>query len=66
MYIVKCDRCGKENEVKSLFPIFGENRPEFVPRYSIMETGNDGVRTITLCQDCEKDFDIWIKNYYIN
>lgn len=62
MFIVRCDRCGKENEMQNIYPVYGENKQGCVPKYSIMEFGNDGVRTITLCSDCENAFDMWIKN----
>lgn len=64
MYIIKCDRCGKEKEVKSLIPIFkpDSGMTTEMPKYSIMKMGEE-MQTITLCKECEVELDFWIHNY---
>ena len=64
MYIIKCDRCGKEKEIKSFLPIFKPDTEDTteIPKYSIMKTGEE-ISTITLCKECEAEFDFWIRNY---
>lgn len=62
MYIMKCDRCGKEKKIKSLLPIFGkEDDPRDGKKYSITTLGE--FREITLCQDCEAELEKWIEDY---
>lgn len=56
MYIVKCDRCGKEKTVKNILPVFGDDKPEHVPKYVISSFGEDGANTIYLCEKCEEEF----------
>lgn len=63
MYIIKCDRCGKEKTLKSLVPIYNQDKQEPVemPKYSIMKMGEE-IQTITLCKECEAEFDFWLHN----
>ena len=62
MYIMKCDRCGKEEKIKSMLPIFGkEDDPRGGKKYSIAALGE--FREITLCQDCEAALEKWIEDY---
>lgn len=61
MYIVKCDRCGKEKEVKGIFPGIGSEPLAYAPRYMISEFGQDGGRTICLCKDCEQALDSFLE-----
>lgn len=63
MYIMKCDRCGKEQKIKSILPIFGakEEAPTPGRKYSLMQL--DEFREITLCQDCEAALREWIEDY---
>lgn len=60
MYILKCDRCGKEKEIGSLLPMFEKNID--APKYMISVMGENGIKTITLCSDCEKAFEGFLKN----
>lgn len=64
MYIVKCDRCGKEKALKSLVPFYKLDlqEPAEMPKYSIMKMDEE-VQTITLCKECEAEFDFWVRNY---
>lgn len=64
MYIIKCDRCGKEKTLKNLVPFFKSDPQESVemPKYSIMKMGEE-IQTITLCKECEAEFDFWLGNY---
>lgn len=61
MYIAVCDRCGREKKIQSLLPVFGNKNKEDdkQPKYTIMSTG-DTASWIYLCENCEKDFDIWL------
>lgn len=60
MYIMKCDRCGKEQPIKTLIAFFGgEGDPRAALKYSITLREDGGVREITLCQDCEEWLDRW-------
>lgn len=67
MYIVKCDRCGKEKTLKNLVPFYKSEMPAPVetPTYSIVKMGEE-IQTITLCKDCEKEFDSWLNNYQLS
>lgn len=58
MFIIRCDRCGKEKTVNNLMPVFSPNqkKPACVQKYSILEIGEE-MKTITLCEKCEKDFE---------
>lgn len=65
MFIIRCDRCGKEKEIKSLIPEFRPDPPKQVeqvdmPKYSIMQIG-DEIRTISLCKQCEAKFELWLE-----
>ena len=64
MYIIKCDRCGKEKTLKNLVPFFKSDpqEPEEMPKYSIMKIGEE-IQTITLCKECEAEFEYWLHNY---
>lgn len=61
MYIMKCDRCGVEQEIKSILPFFGakEEAPTPGRKFSLMQL--DEFREITLCQDCEAALGEWIE-----
>lgn len=60
MYIMKCDRCGKEEKIKSMLPIFGQvDDQRSGKKYTITELGE--FREITLCQDCEAELEKWIE-----
>jgi hypothetical protein len=61
LFIIKCDRCGKEKTVNNLLPNFSQNQEEntHVQKYSILEIGQK-MKTITLCEECEKDFEIFL------
>ena len=64
MYIMKCDRCGKEQPIKTMLAFFGgEEDPRAALKYSITLRQDDGVREITLCQDCEAALEKWLKDY---
>lgn len=62
MYIMKCDRCGREQEIKSILPIFSakEEAPTPGRKFSLMQL--DEFREITLCQDCEAALEKWIED----
>lgn len=64
MYIIKCDRCGKEKTLNNLVPFYKleTQEPAETPIYSIVKMGKE-IQTITLCEDCEKEFDSWLNNY---
>ena len=49
MYIVKCDRCGKEKTLKNLVPFYTPEmqEPAETPMYSIVKMGKE-IQTITL------------------
>lgn len=59
MIIKKCDRCGNEEIIESIFPIFGE---KMTGGYSIMHFAGEGSKMITLCEKCEKDFTSFIND----
>ena len=61
MYIMKCDRCGAEQKIKSILPFFGAKEEAPMPgrKYSLMQL--DEFREITLCQDCEAELEKWIE-----
>ena len=62
MYIMKCDRCGKEEKIKSMLPIFGkEDDPRSGKKYGITALGE--FQEITLCPDCEAELEKWIEDY---
>lgn len=60
MYIMKCDRCGAEQKIKSILPIFGakEEAPTPGRKFSLMQL--DEFREITLCQACDAALEEWI------
>ena len=60
MYIIKCDRCGNERTVRNPMPIFGSEKPDYVPKYTI-SVFDDGMRMINLCAECEKKFESWLE-----
>lgn len=60
MYISKCDRCGKEKEIDSLLPMFSKNVD--APKYMISVMSENEMKTITLCADCEKKFEEFLKD----
>lgn len=62
MFIIKCDRCGKEKIVNNLFPkypVFGfhEEINKDVPAYTISTIEDNEMKFIHLCKDCEEEFD---------
>ena len=61
MYIIKCDRCGKEKVLKNLIPTYSLNpeKPTVIPKYSIMKMVAE-MQTITLCEECEAEFEHWL------
>ena len=60
MYILICDRCEKEEKIKSMLPIFGKgDDPRSGKKYTITELGE--FREITLCPDCEAELEKWIE-----
>lgn len=61
MYIMKCDRCGFEQGIKSILSFFGakEEAPTPGRKFSLMQL--DEFREITLCQDCEAALGGWIE-----
>ena len=64
MYIMKCDRCGKEQPIKTLIAFFsGENDPRAALKYSVTRREDGGVQEITLCPECEAALEKWIKDY---
>ena len=64
MYIMKCDRCGKEQPIKTMLAFFGgEEDPRAALKYSITLRQDGSVQEITLCQDCEAALEKWIKDY---
>lgn len=61
MFIIKCDRCGKEEIFNNLFPkypVFGVNAEtnKDVSAYSISTVEDNEVKFIHLCKDCEEEF----------
>ena len=54
MYIIKCDRCGKEKTLKNLVPFYKPEMPAPAETltYRIVKMGEE-IQTITLCKDCE-------------
>ena len=60
MYIMKCDRCGKEQEMKSILPIFGKDDQQARRKYAISKISE--FREITLCPECEEALEEWIEN----
>lgn len=62
MFIIKCDRCGKEKIVNNLFlkyPMFGshEETNKDVPTYTISTIEDNEMKFIHLCKDCEEEFE---------
>lgn len=67
MFILKCDRCGKELESFVGFsfipPVEGfDNDPVFKRRYMISKMGSV-YNQIYLCPDCENDLDVFMNNH---
>lgn len=61
MYIRRCDRCGKEQSVNSLLPIFGgddHSEEKLSPAFTLTKVGE--FREITLCPECETKLSAWI------
>ena len=60
MIVIKCDRCGKEKQqTDNYFPLFNfgkEDEEEYQSRLIIMR----GTSIINLCEECQKDFDVFL------
>lgn len=64
MYIMKCDRCGVEQGIKSILPFFGEKEAAPAPgrKFSLVQL--DEFREITLCPSCEAALGEWIEDIH--
>lgn len=61
MYIKRCDRCGKEQSIKSLLAFFGgddHSEEKLSPVFTITKVGE--FKEITLCPECETKLSAWI------
>lgn len=59
MFIIKCDRCGKEKVVNNMLPMFdkNENQQDSKTHYIISSIKDGKSRCIILCDECENDFE---------
>lgn len=64
MIIIKCDRCGSEAEGNPtrMFPM-GDF--ENAPKYTISTFRDGEMKFISLCKNCEKDFELFLKRMEI-
>ena len=63
MIILRCDKCGKEEEVSCTFPAVFERpdgKPKFVITYSSKE---NPLKMINLCSSCEEQLERFL---YLN
>ena len=56
MIIYKCDRCGKEENINTVYPyIFGDEGHK--PKFFITKNEESSVKMIHLCPNCEEKLD---------
>lgn len=56
MIIFRCDRCGKEENINTVYPyIFGDE--EHKPKFFITKNEESSVKMIHLCPNCEEKLD---------
>lgn len=72
MIITKCDRCRKVMDTPAyalgMFPMMfpNANQKQNIPKYMIIRyEPNEGHDNLNLCQECEKDFDTFLKEKYL-
>lgn len=57
MIILRCDKCGKEEELSGTFPMVFE-RPDGKPKFVITHSSKeDPLKMINLCASCEEQLE---------
>ena len=65
MVIIKCDRCGHETKVDNPMNVFSVGQDKHFQRYTITTFRDGEMKLISLCGQCEKEFDLFLKRLEI-